>query len=305
MPARAPPDGLPGLAEEQGLLGAAGLPRMRQGEGRGLPAAPRVSGRIRPAAVGASGAPTQFAQADREFAMTKLLTAAQVVAEDRGSGWLQTATGGQFWPLDPRPEEVKLADIAHALAMKCRYGGHSRGFYSVAEHSVLLSRLVAPENVLWALLHDAAEAYLADIPRPVKQLLPGWKAIEHRVQAAVCERFLLSPRQPDEVTRLDWAITTDEKAVLMPGDLEWAGLAPPTGARIECWAPERARAEFIRRFVELRPMQPYAFTRDMDGRQAFCVVELMDDQDAVQNALCNPGTLKVEDMHGNVVWRLQ
>ncbi|MFN9113590.1 MAG: phosphohydrolase, partial [Bacteroidota bacterium] len=70
--------------------------------------------------------------------------------------WIQTFSGIAFWPLDPKPEHVRIADIAHALSMKCRYNGHTRKFYSVAEHSVLVSRHVPEEDALWALLHDAS-----------------------------------------------------------------------------------------------------------------------------------------------------
>ena len=82
----------------------------------------------------------------------------------RRGGWIQTYTGRQFWPLDPRIEDIDIHDIAHALSHQCRYSGHCLRFYSVAEHSVLLSHHVAGEHMLWALLHDAWEAYLAAIP---------------------------------------------------------------------------------------------------------------------------------------------
>jgi hypothetical protein len=67
---------------------------------------------------------------------------------ERGD-WIQTATGRPFWPIDPRPEDIDIEDIAHALSMLCRFGGHCLRFYSVAEHSVLLSQYVAPEHKLW------------------------------------------------------------------------------------------------------------------------------------------------------------
>ena len=82
----------------------------------------------------------------------------------RNGSWLQTYTGIQFWPLDPRPEEIDIQDIAHALSLLCRFNGHCQRFYSVAEHSVHVSTILAPEFGLWGLLHDAAEAYLSDIP---------------------------------------------------------------------------------------------------------------------------------------------
>lgn len=84
---------------------------------------------------------------------------------------MRTYSGGWFWPLDPRALEVKLLDIAHHLAMLCRWTGAVRSFYSVAQHSVLVSREVPPELKGAALLHDAAEAYLGDDARPMKPFL--------------------------------------------------------------------------------------------------------------------------------------
>src|ERR1039457_118422 len=89
---------------------------------------------------------------------------------DSFDGFIGTFSGLRFWPLDPNPEKILIDDIAHALAHQCRFGGHASRFYSVAEHSVHVSRLCPPEDALWGLLHDASEAYLVDLPRPLKQL---------------------------------------------------------------------------------------------------------------------------------------
>src|SRR4051812_31750950 len=82
--------------------------------------------------------------------------------------YIQTYSGTEFWPLSPKAADVKLIDIAHALSNKCRFAGHCREFYSVAQHSVLVSRQLPDEFKLWGLLHDAGEAYFADIPNPIK-----------------------------------------------------------------------------------------------------------------------------------------
>jgi hypothetical protein len=95
-------------------------------------------------------------------------------------GWMQTFTGRQFFPMDPRPEEVDPTDIAHALSLLCRYNGHVDRFYSVAEHCVHLSYVVPPEHALWALLHDATEAYVGDMISPLKIHMPGYRAAEDR-----------------------------------------------------------------------------------------------------------------------------
>lgn len=177
-----------------------------------------------------------------------------VVSSDRPrqGDWLQTFTGRCFWPLDPRPEDVSLEDIAHALSMKCRYAGHTKHFYSVAEHSVLVSRHVPAHDALWGLLHDAAEAYSADVPRPLKRFLPDWKPMEARIMGAVAEHFGLQPGEPASVKWADLAITADERNALMnPCDQEWGELPRPLGVVIECLAPQAAKLAFLARFIEL------------------------------------------------------
>jgi uncharacterized protein len=120
-------------------------------------------------------------------------------------GSITTFSGIRFWPLLPNPADIRIEDIAHALAHQCRFGGHAREFYSVAEHSVRVSRLCLPEDALWGLLHDASEAYLVDLPRPLK-LLPefaAYREAERRLQRAVAVRFGLPEGQPATVTEAD------------------------------------------------------------------------------------------------------
>src|SRR5438093_1391342 len=111
---------------------------------------------------------------------------------DRGD-WMQTYSGAKFYPMHPRAEDVDPIDIAHSLSLLCRYNGHLDRFYSVGEHCVLMSQAVGPENALWALLHDATEAYVGDMVRPLKLQQPSFVEAEDRVMAAICERFGLDP----------------------------------------------------------------------------------------------------------------
>ena len=169
----------------------------------------------------------------------------------RKGDWMQTITGRQFWPLDPKPEEVFIEDIAGALSNLCRYGGHCLRFYSVAEHCVLLSR--ATETVaLDALMHDASEAYLCDVIRPIKHYLGNYVTLEDALQNVIAKRFGLTWPMSREVKRLDDAILADEQSQVMakpPAD--WQLPEPPLGIVLQFWTPKRAKVEFLQRFAEL------------------------------------------------------
>lgn len=170
----------------------------------------------------------------------------------RVGDWIQTYSGGCFWPLDPMASEVRIEDIAHALSNLCRYAGHCSSFYSLAEHSVLVSHHVPREDALWGLLHDGAEAYSADIPRPLKRFLREWPAIESRIMDAICDRFGMAHHQPDSVTHADHAILSDERAALMAGGCrDWGRLPPCLGAEVVGMPPAQAKRAFLARYHEL------------------------------------------------------
>jgi hypothetical protein len=105
---------------------------------------------------------------------------------------IETASGLQFHIFDPRPSEVRIEDIAHALALKCRFAGHSKKFYSIGQHCVYVSDRLeqfGSKVQLAGLLHDAAEAYLADLPGPLKRGLPSFKILEDKVLAVIGNKF--------------------------------------------------------------------------------------------------------------------
>lgn len=164
-------------------------------------------------------------------------------------GWIRTYTGKKFWPLDPRPEDVDILDIAHALSNTCRYTGHCRSFYSVAEHSVLVSYFC--NDPLWGLLHDAAEAYLADVARPVKPGLTGFKEVEHRIMAAIAGRFGLAMPEPPNVKEIDTRILIDEMRRLMPNPEDADHFGQPLGVSIMAFSPATAEHMFLKRYYEL------------------------------------------------------
>lgn len=180
-------------------------------------------------------------------------------AERRNGDWMQTFTGRAFWPLDARPEEIDPDDIAHALGMLCRYGGHVSDFYSVAEHCVLMSWAVSEENALWALLHDSTEAYMCDLVRPLKRSMPAYAAAERDLMFVICERFGLDWHEPEEVKLADNRILQDERAALMTAaPLPWHSVenVEPLGVDVRCWTPPQATEAWINRFVVLTGLFP-------------------------------------------------
>lgn len=162
--------------------------------------------------------------------------------------WIQTYTGRQFWPLDPRPDDVDILDIAHALAMKCRYTGHCRTFYSVAQHSVLVSYQT---NSLEGLLHDAAEAYTADIASPVKRYMVAFKEIEERLEAVIAERFQLTFPWPPNVKEADAALLATERRDLMATPPRPWRTGVPLQATIFPLTWQESKELFLERFKAL------------------------------------------------------
>jgi 5'-deoxynucleotidase YfbR-like HD superfamily hydrolase len=122
---------------------------------------------------------------------------------ERIGDWMQTFTGKRFWPLDPRANEIDIRDIAHSLSMTCRFGGHTRRFYSVAEHSCHVHDAGPVSCRAWGLLHDAPEFIVGDMARPLKRQLPDYKRVEDGIHRKVAERFGLPYAIPPEVKNID------------------------------------------------------------------------------------------------------
>ena len=176
----------------------------------------------------------------------------------RPARYFRTFTGRQVHSLCPSPDEIDIDDIAHSLAYQCRFLGHTDGFYSVAQHSILVSQMVPEPDALWGLLHDAAEAYLGDLPAPIKREpeMLVYRAAEERLLEAVAARFSLPPVIPDSVKRADRiALATEFRDVTTVGDLDWivgeCGFAPSEQLGIMPWPPAVAEDRFLRRYWEL------------------------------------------------------
>lgn len=169
---------------------------------------------------------------------------------ERKGDWMQTATGRQFWPLDPRPEEIHIDDIAAALAKLCRFSGHCLRFYSVAEHCVHVMRAAPKHLKLTALLHDASEAYLCDVIRPIKPHLSNYLDIESRLERAIALRYRLEWPWPWVVKRIDTAILADERDQAMaPPPQPWTQTTEPAlGVDLCFWSPTEAEHMFKEAF---------------------------------------------------------
>lgn len=134
------------------------------------------------------------------------------------SPWIETFSGIRFYLDDP---EFSHADIAHTLSMNCRYNGHCNKFYSVAEHSMLVSALVDElggneQQMLEALLHDATEAYLTDVPAPFKQLLPDWQKIDKALEVKFRSWMGFPEVKAEIVKEADWLALFIEAYELLP-----------------------------------------------------------------------------------------
>jgi 5'-deoxynucleotidase YfbR-like HD superfamily hydrolase len=164
------------------------------------------------------------------------------------------SSGATFDFLDPWASDFTIDDIAHGLSQTCRYAGQCRSFYSVAEHSILVSRLVPQEYALEGLLHDATEAFIGDITRPLKQMLPDFKAIEARVEEAIATRFGFKPDYKAAIKPVDLQVLAAEQMQIMPaGCADWAEKdnVVPADIAVESLDPVSAKAEFLARLAEI------------------------------------------------------
>jgi len=175
--------------------------------------------------------------------------------------YLQTVSGKFVNPFEPDPEQLDPNDIAAALANVCRFGGHCRPFYSVAQHSIIVSELVEErggdvEDVFAALMHDAAEAYLGDMPHPIKHRSPlgtAFKAAEDHLESVIRARFNIKADVP-EIKRVDRALLATERRALSGVAWEWPELDGVDALDIELVAspPDEAERAFLARFAELQ-----------------------------------------------------
>jgi 5'-nucleotidase len=174
--------------------------------------------------------------------------------------YLQTVSGRWVNPFDPDPAQFDIGDIARALGNLCRFGGHSRAFYSVAQHSVIVADLVErrggdAEDVFAALMHDASEAYLGDMPHPLKHRSPlgaAFRAAEEHLERALREHFAIRADVP-EIKRADRALLATERRTFSAESWHWPELEGVEALDLELtpWSPADAERAFAARYAEL------------------------------------------------------
>ena len=172
---------------------------------------------------------------------------------------INTFSGVVFDPFAPSESDILPADIAHALSLMCRANGHLRHFYSVARHCLNCAAEAklrdGSENLqLAALLHDAAEAYLSDVTRPVKARFPDYRRAEDRLQDTIYERFLPAPLSSEDrfmVRQIDDAMLVREFALLGPAKLPAPEIELKSVPDVGFHGFERDEMEFLNLFETL------------------------------------------------------
>ncbi len=167
------------------------------------------------------------------------------------------ASGCYFDLLEPEKSAFTIEDIAHGLSNTCRFAGQSREFYSVAQHSVYVSCVVPSEHALAGLLHDASEAFIHDLTKPLKNLLPEYRVIEARIEAVIAERFGFLCPLPDAVKSADLRMLATEQIQLMNNRDLWTSTrgVEPYEIDLSSWKPGKACQRFLNRFAELATSQ--------------------------------------------------
>lgn len=168
--------------------------------------------------------------------------------------WIETHSGRKMYFLNPTADMIDIDDIAHSLSLQCRFSGHTKSFYSVAEHSVRAAQHMSHRHhpvslVLQALLHDASEAYLLDVPSPVKQCLTNYKDIEHNLMQAIMAKYGCSYPLDPLVKDVDGILLKNEARQLLPSrGASWVSEYPTSYESMEkvwCLSPPEAKKAFL------------------------------------------------------------
>jgi hypothetical protein len=170
----------------------------------------------------------------------------EMAPEEIEKRWMETLSGIRFYPLEAEVDKFSIKDIAHALSNICRWGGHTSYHFSVAQHAYIMSHLVSPENAMEALMHDATEAYLGDIPTPIKRLFPEYLDIEDKLAKKLAVKYKYTYPYPTQVYKYDTVMKRVEHDVLL------LGKESPSRIKIERLSQEEAERLFLTRYNELK-----------------------------------------------------
>jgi 5'-deoxynucleotidase YfbR-like HD superfamily hydrolase len=152
---------------------------------------------------------------------------------------IRTYSGKYLNVFSPRPEDIDIVDIAHGLSHMCRFGGHTKKYYSVAEHSIFVCNSLPSPKKLAGLMHDASEAYLLDIPTPIKIHLPEYLEIEHNLMLAIASKFGFT--YPKDST-----VESADKSALV---YEWENIV--LSDNVNALSPLQAKDKFLEMFYTL------------------------------------------------------
>jgi uncharacterized protein len=149
------------------------------------------------------------------------------VGNNRGS-WITIKSGTRFYPLDPKESEINIEDIAHSLSLICRYNGHCDRFYSVAEHSLYCMQAAGDNTklALACLLHDASEAFIGDMTRPLKYNIPAFIEIEDSIQYVIWKKFNLNNLDFVKIKEIDNRVCSTEKEFILKNSEPWPNMPP-------------------------------------------------------------------------------
>jgi len=170
---------------------------------------------------------------------------------------IEMINGERFTFLEPKVSMIDPEVIAHAIANLCRFTGHTRQFYSVAQHCVIVSELVPEGLALQGLLHDASEAFIGDVSRPLKavmdDLAPGvLHDIEERIHEVIAKRFKSGfPHDPEIKAADNVCLATEKRDLMAPASRPWLNMPEPMRRRIDPWGPAKAKRRWLERFAEL------------------------------------------------------
>ena len=178
--------------------------------------------------------------------------------------WISTQSVKQFNFLNPKVEDIHILDIAHSLSQLCRFGGHADRFYSVAEHSINVATLLEQQDankitILAGLLHDATEAYLGDVPRPIKAKLQDYENIYLELSEFITfHKFKLNGNWNgyvdwEQIHHADRNMCVNEAKQLGLWNNQWAEPPDPTlHFPLHCWNSDDAKWLFIYNYIELQ-----------------------------------------------------